>query len=162
MPAAPGAAAYPREERRPGAVLGACVITWVATGLTLLGLAGSGVVLAVRTDLMLDEAHRQSPDLAAQGVTDQMLVVATFLLIGGIGLWCLAAAVVALFVLRGAASARIALLVSAATASAACLVGAAVGAVVLLVPLGASVATIALLLRSEVGLWFNRPPGLRR
>ncbi|MBA2954693.1 hypothetical protein GON03_10190 [Nocardioides sp. MAH-18] len=161
VPAAPGAAAYPRDERRPGAVLWACVLTWVATGVTLFGLAGSGVVLAVRTDVMLDEAHRQSPDLAAQGVTDQMLVVATYLLIGGIGLWCLAAAGIALFVLRGAAWARIVLLVSAAAASAACLVGAAVGAVVLLLPLGASVATIALLLRSEVGLWFNRPP-LRR
>jgi hypothetical protein len=155
--ATPAATAYPRAERRPGAVLWACALTWVATGLTMLGLTASGVVLAVRTDVMLDEAHRQSPDLAAQGVTDQMLVAATYALIGGIGLWCLGAAVIAFFVLRGAAWARIVLLVSAATASAACLVGAAVGAVVLLLPLGASVATIALLLRSEVGLWFNAP-----
>lgn len=151
------ATAYARDDRRPGAVLWACVLTWVATGLTLFGLVASGIVLAVRTDDMLDEAHRQSPDLAAQGVTDQMLVVATYLLIGGIGVWCLAAAVIAFFVLRGAAWARIVLLVSAATASAACLVGAAVGAVALLLPLGASVAAIALLLRSEVGLWFNAP-----
>lgn len=143
--------------RRPGAVVWACVLTWAATGLSLLGVAASGVVLAVRTDMMLEEAHRQSPDLADQGVTDEMLVVATYALIGGIALWCVAAAVVAWFVLRGAAWARVALLISAAAASAACLLGAAMGAVVLLLPLGASIAAIALLLRSEVGLFFSAP-----
>lgn len=148
-------AATPVAGQRPGAVVWACVLTWVATGLTLLGLTASGIVLAVRTDVMLDEAHRQSPDLAAQGVTDEMLIVATYALIAGIGLWCLAAAIVAFFVLRGVAWARLALLVSAAAASAACLLGAAMGAVVLLLPLGASIAAVALLLRSEVGLFFS-------
>jgi len=155
---APSAAAYPRTAQRPRAVLSACVLTWIATALTLLGLGASAVVLAVRSDVMLDEAHRQNPDLAAQGVTDQMLIVATYVLIGGIGLWCVGAAVLAFLVLRRMAWARIVLLVSAAAASAACLVGAAVGAIALLLPLGASVATIALLLRSEVGLWFTAPP----
>src|SRR6478609_505305 len=66
---------------------------------------------------MLDEAHRQNPDLAAQGVTDQMLIVATYVLIGGIGLWCVGAAVLAFLVLRRMAWARIVLLVSAPSAS---------------------------------------------
>lgn len=152
-----GAAPYPHASERPRAVLWAAILTWAATGLTVLGLGASAVVLAVRSDVMLDEAHRQNPDLAAQGVTDEMLIVATYLMIVGIALWCLGAAVLAFLVLRRVAWARIVLIVSAAAASAACLVGAAVGAVVLLLPLGASVATIALLLRSEVGPWADAP-----
>jgi hypothetical protein len=155
----PVAAAYPPPltARRPAPVLWACVVTWVATGLTVVGLVASGVVLAVRSEVMLDQAHRQNPELASEGVTDQMLIVATYVLIAGLLLWCIAAAVVAALVLRRVAWARIALLVSAAAASACCLIGAAVGAVALLLPLAASVTTLALLLRTDVAPWFARP-----
>ncbi len=157
--AGPGQPAVRPRSDRPGGVLWACVLTWVATGVTILGLLASGVVLAVRSDAMLEEARRQNPDLSTAGVSDNVLVVATYALIGGLALWCIAAAVLAVLVLRRVAWARIVLIVSAAVASAGCLVGAAVGAFVLLIPLGAAVATIALLMRADVGAWFTRPPG---
>lgn len=164
-PAAPGPAPAPQATgrvpragaARPPAVAGACVLTWVGSGLTALALAASAVVLALDPDVLLDEAHRQNPDLADQGVTDGMLTAMAFAMVAGVVLWCVAAAVLAILVFRRVGWARVVLLVSAGVAAAISLVGAAIGGVLLLVPFAAAVAGFALLLRPSAAAWFSQP-----
>jgi hypothetical protein len=141
---------------RPPTVLLACILTWVCTGLVALGLVASAVALAVSPDLMLDQIHRDNPDLAAQGISDTMLMVVTYLMIVGLVVWCAFAAVLAVLAFRRIEWARIVLVVSAAITAVLCLIGAAVGGLLLLVPLIASVACIALLMRADTRPWFAR------
>ena len=141
---------------RPRAVLWACVVTWVCSALVTLGLVASAVALAVSPDLMLDQVHKDNPDLAAQGISDDLLIGATFVMIAGLVLWAASAAGLAVLVLRRVDWARIVLIVSAATCAVFCLVGSAVGAFLLVVPLAASAYVIAMLLRSDTRPWFAR------
>ena len=156
-PAPQVAQRVPQAAARPPAVAGACVLTWVGSGLTALALAASAVVLALDPDVLLDEAHRQNPDLADQGVTDGMLTAMAFAMVAGVVLWCVAAAVLAILVFHRVGWARVVLLVSAGVAAAISLVGAAIGGVLLLVPFAAAVAGLALLLRPSTTAWFSRP-----
>lgn len=146
---------------RPSGVIIACVLTWVATGLAVLGMVAIGVLLAVQPGALLDEVHRQNPQLESEGVTDDLLVGVTFAMIGAIVLWCLSAAALAVLVFRRTEWARIVLVVSASTAAALSLIGSAIGAFLLVLTLVASVATVALLLRPEVRAWFSERPGRR-
>ncbi|WP_345529564.1 hypothetical protein [Nocardioides endophyticus] len=141
---------------RPPAVLWACVLTWVCTAFVTVGLVASAVALAVSPDLMLDEVHKDNPDLAAQGVSDDLLLVATYVMIAGLVLWCVSAAGLAVLVLRRVDWARIVLVVSAATCAVFCLVGSAVGAFVLVAPLLASVFVVVMLVRADTRPWFER------
>jgi hypothetical protein len=145
-----------RVSGRPPTVLWACLLTWVCTGLVTLGLLASAVVLAVSPDLMLDQVHQDNPDLAAEGISDDMLIVVTYLMIAGLVAWCVSAAVLAVLVFRRVDWARIVLLVSAAVCGVFCLVGTAVGAFLLLVPLLACVFVIGMLLRADTRPWFAR------
>lgn len=141
---------------RPAAVLWACVLTWVCTAFVTLGLVASAVALAVSPDLMLDQVHKDNPDLAAQGISDDLLLVATYVMIAGLVLWCVSAAGLAVLVLRRVDWARIVLIVSAATCAVFCLVGSAVGAFVLIFPLLASAFVIVMLMRADTRPWFAR------
>ena len=142
--------------RRPAVVTWACMLTWIGTGVTVLAMIGSAVLLAIEPDRMLDEVHRENPDLAGQGISDDLLLTVTYLMIVGIIVWCVAAAVLAVLVFRGLEWARIVLIVSACVAGAICLLGVVVGAVVLAAPLIVSVLSVALLLRAEARPWFAR------
>jgi hypothetical protein len=166
-PPAPGAAVFsappPVSDRppaavsaRPPAVLWACVLTWVCTAMVTIGLVASAVALAAMSDRIIDDMYRRNPDLAAQGVSDDLLIAATCLMIAGLVVWCVSAAAVAILVFRGVEWARIVLVVSAALCSVCCLVGAAVGAFVLLLPLVVSASCIAMLLRADSRPWFDR------
>ncbi|HEU5036756.1 MAG TPA: hypothetical protein VFT70_07120 [Nocardioides sp.] len=154
-------APVPMAHVRPAGVAIACVLTWISTGLTALGMVATGVLLAVQPDALLDEVHRQNPELEAQGVSDDLLVGVTFAMIAGIVLWCVSAAVLAILVFRRVEWARIVLVISASTAAALSLIGTAIGAFLLALTLIASVATLALLLRPEVRAWFSARPGPR-
>ncbi|HYF71877.1 MAG TPA: hypothetical protein VD864_03595 [Nocardioides sp.] len=156
--AAPHAAAPAPQagSARPPAVLRACVLTWVTSGLTALGLVLSAVVLAVDPDMLLDEAHRQRPNLAEDGVSDDMLLGVAFAMMGALVLWCVAAAVLAFLVLRGVDWARIVLIVSAGIAAAVSVAGLVVGGFLLVVTLAASVAVALLLVRSDTASWFRQ------
>ncbi|WP_460830022.1 hypothetical protein [Nocardioides hungaricus] len=143
--------------RRPPAVTWACILTWAGSGVTALGVVASGVVLGLQPDVLLEEVRRQNPDLESQGVSDGLLIGVTFAMLGGFVVWALAAATVALFVLRGQEWARVTLLVSAATAAAIFLLGTVVGAFVLALALATSVMTVVLLVRPEVRAWFRAP-----
>ncbi len=142
---------------RPGAVVWACMLTWIFSALTALAMSASAVAIAVQPDLMFDEVHRQNPQLSEQGVSDTLLAVATYVMVGFIVLWCVSAIVLAILVWRGVAWARIVLIVGASTCAALSLLGSVIGAFLLAFPLIASVVTVALLIRSDARPWFNRP-----
>jgi hypothetical protein len=151
-PAAPTSA--PRA--RPVAVVWACVLTWVFGALTALAMSASAIAIAVDPDLLLDEVHRQNPDLREQGISDALLTAATYVMAGFIVVWCLAAIVVAVLVWRRVGWARIVLLVSASACVGLSLLGSVLGAFLLIFPLVAGVATVALLVRTDARPWFDR------
>lgn len=142
--------------QRPRPVLWACVLTWVFSAVTAVAMAASAVAIALEPDLMFDELHRQNPELAEQGVSDAMIAAATYVTAGVVVLWCLAAIVLAVLVLRGTGWARIALVVSAAACAVLSLVGTLVGGFLLVFTVAAGATTAALLLRPDVRSWFDR------
>jgi hypothetical protein len=150
------AARRPDAARRPAAVVWACVLTWVLSGLAALTMLLGAVAIAVGSDQLLDEMHRQDPRLAEQGVTDGALLAVAYALVAVVVLWCVAAGVLAVLVVRGVEWARVTLIVSAAVAAALSLVATIVGAFLLVLPLVGGVATVTLLLRAESRAWFAR------
>ena len=154
--AGPAERSSDRSSERPPAVLGACLLTWVSSGLIAVGLLLTAAVLLINPDPLLDDVHRRQPDLADQGVSDGMLVVVSLAMIAAIVLWCVAAVVLAILVYRGADWARVVLLVSAGVAAAISLLGAAAGGFLLLVSFAASAAAFSLLLRPSTRAWFDR------
>jgi len=148
--------AYPIPQQRPTAVTGACLITWALCGLGIVAMTLSALVFAGDADYLLDQARRQQPELTEQGVTDEMLLGATFAMIGVAVLWCLAAIVVAVFAFRGHEWARLTLVVSASVVVVGSLTGAAMGAVLLFIPLVGAAVSIGLLARPDSRLWFAR------
>lgn len=141
---------------RPAAVRWACVLTWVFSGLAVVGLGAVAVALALEPDVLLEQAREQNPDLAAQGVSDAMLLGVTYAILAGLVLWCLAAIAVAVLVYRRVEWARILLIISASAAAALSLASSVLGAVLLVFPLMAAAVTVALLVRSDVRPWFAR------
>jgi hypothetical protein len=146
-----------RRATRPRALLWACLLTWVFTGLSGIGLVLSLAVITRDPDSLLDEMYRQNPELAEQGLTHQttlaiLWVVSVLVLVAAV-----AAAVFALLVFLGHRWAWYALLASAGVAALVFLVG-ALGSPVALVPVAASVGTIGCLVRPEVRAWFASRP----
>lgn len=149
---------------RPSAVTWACILTWAGSGITAIGAIASGVLLAVQPDVLLDQVHEQNPELDAQGISDDLLIGVTFAMLAGFVAWAVAAAVVAIFVLRGFEWARITLVVSAATAGAVFLLGSVLGAFLLALTLATCAMTVLFLVRPDVRAWFasargQQPPG---
>ena len=157
-PHAPAPAPTAAPAARPAAVVWACCLTWVFTGLTVLALAASTVAIALEPDQLFAEARRQNPELSTQGISDRMLAGVAYAMVGAIIVWCLSAAVLAVLVLRRVEWARIVLVVSAATAAALCVVGSLLGAFLLVAPLLASGLTIRLLVRADTRRWCARAP----
>ncbi len=141
-----------RRGARPRALLWACLLTWVFTGLAGTGLALSLAVMSRDPDSVLDEMYRQNPELAEQGLTQQTTLVVLWVISALVLAATVAAAVFALLVFLRRRWAWYALLASAGVAAVVFLVG-ALGSPVALVLVGASVATIACLVRPEVRSW---------
>jgi Family of unknown function (DUF6264) len=139
--------------QRPAAVLWACVLTWVLSGLAATMMMLSALVIALEPALVFDELRRQNPELGEQGVTDRAVQVATYVTAGVTVVWALAAVVLAVFVLRRFGWARVALLASAGGAGAVCLV-ASIGSLLMVLPAFGCAVTFSLLLRPEVRAWF--------
>jgi hypothetical protein len=151
---APSPTAVP--DRRPAGVTWACLLTWIFT-VSAFGLfALVVVVMIVAPDAVIDEAHRQNPDLADQDLSDAALRTATVVGSALVMVWSAAAGALAVLAWRRVRWAAVALLVSAGLAGGLCLLT-VVGSLVLLVPLAACAATVALLLRSESRRWYVRP-----
>lgn len=149
-----------RQPARPPAVVWACVLTWVFSGLVLVGLGLTVLVLIASPDLLFDELHRQNPDLADQGMTDGEIRGATFAMAGLFLPWCVVASGFAVQAFRRVPWGRRALLICASVAGAVSLLGMFASAV-LVIPFVATVATVALLSRPEVRAWYAATPSAR-
>jgi Family of unknown function (DUF6264) len=156
--AAPPTSAYdvrPSTDARPRAVLWACLITWLCTGLAALGLVLSMAMMAADPDSVVDEMYRQNPALADQGISQHTLLTLLFVISAVVLAASVAAAVFALLLFLGRRWAWYAVVVAACGAAILFLI-AALGSPVSLVMLAASVATIAFLVRPEVRAWLVR------
>ena len=146
---------------RPLALTVACVLTWVFAGLGLLMLLATMALLSVDRDLLLDEMHRQNPEIARQGVSDGAIVTATYAVGTLLALWSVAALVVAAFAFAGHRWARVALLVCSAGSVVLLLLSVVTGQLLLLLPLSAATAATTNLVRADVRAWFAGRPDPR-
>jgi hypothetical protein len=140
------------ERGRPTALLWACALTWACASLSVVVLIGSVVVLATDSRTVLDAMHEQNPELARQGVSDHLVITVGYITCGAFLVWSLVALALALLLFRGRRWAWYALTISTSAAAVVCLIG-VIGSVVVLVPLAATVATLACLVRPEVRAW---------
>lgn len=155
----PAPAAPPRPGAAPGArprgVLAAAVLTWVCCGLTLLSMVAALVYVLTDTDALWRTALDREPSMVDQGVTRHLLVVTSVVVIAVLGLLCVFAGVVAVFVVRRAPWARTTLLVLAVVAAIG-LALASLASALCAVPLVGAAVTIAMLSRPDVVRWFGR------
>lgn len=152
--ASPSHPTAPAPRRRPGALVAACVLTWVSCLLVAGVMLLMSLVMAVARDDLFDEIERQQPSFDLRGMSEAELATGTFVMTAVVVVWCLAAAVVAVLALRGRQWARIALVVSAATATLVLMAASLVNPL-LVVLLAVSATTIWLLLRADVSTWFS-------
>lgn len=147
----------PRPRRRPGAVVTAAVLTWVFSGLAVLIMVGTLLYALSDRDGVWRAALRQSPELRSEGVTQGGFIGLLVVMIGLTVVWCIAAAVMAVLLWRGAGWARVTLVVLVAV-SLGVLLMACLVTLACLVPAAASVATIVLLARPESRAWCQPRP----
>lgn len=168
VPPPPGAPALPRDRplavRRPGALTGGCILTWVLTPLVALsGLLG--VVRAVGdSGQLFADVKEQQPDMVeSSGMTEADVVAMFWVIAVGLILWCVGAAVLAGLAYVGQDWARIVLAISGVGAAVLALLVALSYPPVLVVVLSIGFA-VRMLLRPEVGAWYRmrRMPGLTR
>lgn len=143
----------PRPAARPGAVLWACLVTWSVCGLGMIFMALSVLTLLAVPDLVFDEIDRQSPDLAAEGLSRSSIITGTYVSAAVVLLWGAAAVTFAVLAFRRVAWGRTALMICAGVAGVVCLVG-SLFSIMLALPFVACTATFALLMRPEVRAWF--------
>jgi hypothetical protein len=142
---------------RPAALIWAAILTWVFSALALLSVLVAVGVLATDPGPVLAELHRQQPELASQGISDEMIVNATYVMAGVVGVWAVIAMVLAGFAVAGARWAWVGLLVSAAAATALFAVCVLLGQLLMLLPLLGSLTACGCLLRPRVREWLAGP-----
>ena len=148
--AAPPARSAPS---RPGAVVAACVITWVCCALASVIGVLLLAVLAVDTDGLFAELHRQNPQLG-EDVSDAMLETVTWATAIVCVVWSMTSSGLAVLAFRRVRWAAYGLVVSAGLVAVLCLAG-SVASPVLAVP-GVLAATAAvLLLQGRAHRWFT-------
>lgn len=149
---APTAASAPA--KRPDPLTVAMVLTIVAAGFVFVSSLVTIVVLVTQPDLMLDELRRTNPELESQGVSDRLLIVASYVS-GGLTLAASGLAVVLAVLLakRKAWAARL-LLICAAACALFCII-AAIASPIALIPAAAAIATVNCLRRPEVRAWLE-------
>jgi hypothetical protein len=111
--------------------------------------------LAQDAQPVLDEAYRQNPQLADQGLSQHDLLVMLYVVISVVLAAAGAAAAFAVLLYRGHRWAWYALLITAAVSTLFFLVG-TIGSIVGLLPAAASGVTFACLMRSDVRRWITR------
>ncbi|MGN6253211.1 MAG: hypothetical protein ACTHNS_15510 [Marmoricola sp.] len=134
----------------PGSVKAAVALTWTCCALALVGLVAAAAVLAGDRARIL-ELLREQPGYDRFAEHQDALVGALWFVDGALALWTLAAAVVAVFVLRGHEWARVLLLVSAGVAA---LVALAAFPASVFHLIGSAVV-FALLLSRSAAAWFR-------
>lgn len=142
--------------KRPDPVTVAVVLTIVVAGLVFLMMLVSLVFVATQPDLVLEELHRQNPDLKGQGIGDSLLLTTTYIS-GGLALaWSALAIALAALLVRRRAWAATGLLICAATCALFCVV-ATLASPVALIPAVAAIATVSCLRRPDVRAWLTPP-----
>lgn len=137
---------------RPGPLVLACTLTWACSVMGLVGLVLTDALLVSNQDRVLDEAHKQNPNLADDGITDDMLMTTLWMVLVVFALWGIAAMVLAYLTWIGQDWARITLIVSTCAVAAIALVAAISAPPILLVVVAAG-AVVYLLIRPEVSNW---------
>ncbi|KRC52831.1 MULTISPECIES: hypothetical protein [unclassified Nocardioides] len=141
--------------RRPGALVAACLLTWVLSTVVSVGLVLVGVVLAANRDEFFADLKDQQPDLVASSeLTADTLVVYFSVMVVALVLWALFAIVLAVVAFLGQNWARITLAVSGVCAALLSLVMALSGPPLVVVTLTLATGTW-LLLRPEVSQWYR-------
>jgi hypothetical protein len=152
----PGAQQAP--PRRPAGLVAACAITWACCALSVLLSVLLIAVLAVDTEGLFAEMHRQNPDLADQGVSDATLRSATWATAVVMLGWATLSAVLAVLTFRRRRWAAIALAVSAGGVALLCLGGSLLSPP-LVVPGVLAAVTAVLLLQPSAQRWLSRREG---
>ncbi|QNN54205.1 hypothetical protein [Nocardioides mesophilus] len=139
----------PTATGRPGSVVAATVLTFVAAGLTalLFAVVVAGLVLA--KDTVVDVIE-QNPEVARMDLNTQDVLAALWVLSALILFWCLAAMALAFLTFRRVGWARLLLVVSAVASGLLGLVAFPVGLVVTAL----AAATVWLLLGRASNAWF--------
>ena len=103
---------------------------------------------------MLDELRRTNPQLESEGVSDRLLLVASYVSGGFTLVTSVLAVVLAVLMAKGRAWAARGLLLCAAACALLCII-AAIASPVALIPAIAAIATVNCLRRPEVRAWFD-------
>ncbi len=145
---------------RPTAVTVACWLTWVFSGLTALAYLFVMIVLAVARQDLLDRI-RQEPGISSLNITSEQLIAALWVMSIVVLVWCLSAVVLAVFTFRGAAWARVTLVVSAVIGILLSIFAIPVS----IVHIAVMGTVVALLFSGDARAWFSRAqarPGARQ
>jgi len=142
----------PRPQHRPGGVVASVILTWVFGVLAALAMVGTLIYALNDRAGLWRTALQQNPNLRAEGMTQSGLVAVLCVVVGLVVIWCVAAMVVAAFAWRGAAWARVTLIVLVSVSLPLLVLAAAVN-LLFVVPAAAAVLTIVLLARPEARAW---------
>lgn len=145
----------PMSGRRPAAILWAAILTWVLCALGAIAFLAVGVIYTGDSKQLYDEMLRQYPQLRDGSITPDLAVTSLWIGVGMAVLTCAFTAVVAFLTVRGAAWARVLLVVFDSIAAAVLLL-ASLAAPVAVVGLGLAVVAVSLLCRPESRAWFQR------
>lgn len=151
-------AAYAPPAPRPRSLVAACVITWICSALTVVGLIGAMVWLTTSGDAFVADILDRGKEMwgsLADGVTATQIRAELYVVLVGFLLWCLVAMALAVAAYHGRSWARILLAVSGIAAAICALLGSGAFPPLLVVVVGSVVATVQLL-RSDSARW--RPP----
>lgn len=141
---------------RPQALVAACALTWISCSLVLLGIIVMMAVLPSQAGDLLAEVTRDQPEMVeTYQLTENTLLAGMYVVLVGFALWAVAAIVLAGLAFIGQNWARITLVISAVT-GALLLVVMSIGAWPLLALVGVFGSTAWMLLRPEVGRWYQR------
>ncbi len=141
--------------RRPGALLAACILAWVLSTLTIVGMTLTAVAVSVQGEELFAEVEKQQPDMvASSGITEQQFVASFLVIAAGLVLWGIAALVLAGLAFAGQNWARIALAVSGVCAVILTLVMSVTAPPLVVMAVALAVGTW-LLLRPEVVAWYR-------
>lgn len=155
LPAPVHLSAAPPPARRPGALIGACVIVWASTAIVSGFMVLFSLVMAFAREELFDELHKQQPDFDMKGMSESELATAAFVMTAIVVVWSLVAAVLAVLAFRRQAWARVALAICTGTTGLLVLAATLVSPP-LVVLLAATAITLWLLLRPDVTAWYRR------
>lgn len=142
--------------KRPDVVTVALVLTIVVAGLVFVMTLVSLVLIASQPDLVLEELHRQNPELADQGISETLLLTTSFVS-GGLALVWSGLAIVLAVLMAGRRAWAVRGLLICAAATALFSVVATLATPAALIPAVAAIATVSCLRRPDVRAWLEAP-----